>query len=292
MAKGINRASSAARPARLSRSLLSQKSIQDEKPCVFISHQRSDIEACEKIAQYIMDAGIDVYLDKYDQTLQEIASEGDPDKLTQRLQDAISNSTHMLCVVSPATVRSYWVPFEVGYGFSHTHLGVLTLNSVSDTDLPDYMRITRVIRGAITLNDFLAELLSRSRLELEQRSVLKSNVLDLQNILSEVIDRFTRRFEKSEFLLGYILLGLDVAKLRRFEEITPTIQITAGGTSIGTNTDVSPTEDLATEAIGFVTSMVLLWEQKGMLSAQDPGEAASTSGRGIWRHIRFEEGQL
>ena len=84
-----------------------------------------------------MDAGIDVYFDKYDLTLAEIVAEGDPDKLTQRLQDSIDKSTHMICVVSPLTITSYWVPFEVGYRYGKVHLGILTLKDLLDKDLPD-----------------------------------------------------------------------------------------------------------------------------------------------------------
>jgi len=38
----------------------------------------------------------------------------------------------MLVVVSPNTIYSNWVPWEVGYGYDNTHLGVLTLKGIED----------------------------------------------------------------------------------------------------------------------------------------------------------------
>ncbi len=132
------------------------------------------MEECEKVAEYLMDAGIDVYLDKYDKTLEQIAQEGNPDKLTQRLQEGIDNSTHMICVVSTSTIKSYWVPFEVGYGYRDTVLGILTLKGIDDADLPDYMKTTNVIRGTRSLNTFVAELINEKRQVLEKQHVIKS----------------------------------------------------------------------------------------------------------------------
>lgn len=40
-----------------------------EKPRVFISHQKKDSEAARTIADYLQEAGIDVYFDQYDQSI-------------------------------------------------------------------------------------------------------------------------------------------------------------------------------------------------------------------------------
>jgi len=155
--------------------------------CVFISHKREDTAACEQIANYIMDAGIDVYFDKYDKTLSQLVREGNPNKVTERIQEGIENSSHMLCVVSPATVRSYWVPFEVGYGYRRVALGILTLKGVSDADLPDYMKTTAVIRGTQSLNEFISRLLGPQRTILESRGTITKNAASphpLDNILN------------------------------------------------------------------------------------------------------------
>lgn len=184
MFRAINRAN---RRDRLDR-LLAESSVQSSgRPCVFLSHQKDDTAATEKIAEYLLQAGVDVYFDKYDKTLSQLVAEGNPDGVTARLQKGIDESTHMLCVVSSSTVKSYWVPFEVGYGYRHTKLGVLTLRGVAESDLPDYMRTTKVIRGTRTLNAFIAELAGQQVGILEANRLVKSHTMT-QHPLDTVLD--------------------------------------------------------------------------------------------------------
>lgn len=157
-------------------------------PCVFISHIKEDTEACEPIAIYIQNAGLDVYFDKYDKTLADLVREGNPDKVTERIQEGIELSSHMLCVVSPQTIHSYWVPFEVGYGCrAAIGLGVLTLKGLADDALPDYMRTTRVVRGTLSLNQFIAELVGLSSESLIEDKALKRHS-DIGHSLDCVLD--------------------------------------------------------------------------------------------------------
>ncbi|WP_103027208.1 toll/interleukin-1 receptor domain-containing protein [Salinibacter altiplanensis] len=139
-------------------------------PCLFISHKREDTEACKKITDYLLDAGVDVYFDEYDDTLSAIAAAGDENLLTDRITDGINMSTHMLCVVSPQTVDSYWVPFEVGYGYEQTDLGILTLKGIWDSDLPDYMKVMDIVRGIRSLNELIAELFDEPKFRVKQRA--------------------------------------------------------------------------------------------------------------------------
>lgn len=165
----------------------SQRAEYREGPCVFISHKREDTEACKKIADYLLSADVDVYFDEYDDTLSAIAAEGDEDRLTDRITDGINMSTHMLCVVSPRTVDSYWVPFEVGYGYEEIDLGIVTLKGIRDSDLPDYMKVTEVVRGTRSLNALIAELLDEPTSRLEQRGDLMKEST-LQHPLDDVLD--------------------------------------------------------------------------------------------------------
>ncbi len=158
-------------------------------PCVFISHKREDTKACEKIADYLLGAGVDVYFDEYDDTLSAIAAAGDENLLTGRITNGINMSTHMLCVVSPQTVDSYWVPFEVGYGYEEIDLGILTLKGIRDADLPDYMKVTEVVRGTKSLNALIAELLDEPKFRLEQRAgFVKESAR--RHPLDSVLDRY------------------------------------------------------------------------------------------------------
>ena len=111
MKKGINRALN-----NISKSLNeSVKFASKNKPCVFLSHRSLDKDMVEEIGKYIMKAGLDIYLDKYDEELQR-ADKGKNDKLiTECIQKGISESTHIMCLLSPNTINSWWVPYEIGY---------------------------------------------------------------------------------------------------------------------------------------------------------------------------------
>src|SRR5689334_13690703 len=107
---GINRASAE------NRSLAKLKESSGQ-PCIFLSHISVDKTAVVEIANYITARGdIDVYLDINDRELQEAAESGNARALTEFVERGLSNSTHIMCLVSGNTVRSWWVPYELGFG--------------------------------------------------------------------------------------------------------------------------------------------------------------------------------
>ena len=58
-----------------------------------------------------------------------------------------------MCLVSPNTVGSWWVPYELGFAKkSGTPLATLKLK---DTDLPAYLEISQIITGTKSLNLYL-----------------------------------------------------------------------------------------------------------------------------------------
>lgn len=126
--------------------------------CVFISHQKRDRDEAEKIVNYLIDANVDVYFDEYDGDLRLQSESTNPQGVTAAICTGINNSSHMLAVVSPNTIDSRWVPFEVGYGYDKTVLAVLTLKGRPKGGLPGYVRIAPVIRDIDDLNRFIARL--------------------------------------------------------------------------------------------------------------------------------------
>jgi hypothetical protein len=127
-----------------------------KRDCVFISHQKQDSPFCKAIADYIMQAGLDVYFDEHDKDLRIYREANDPQGVTECILKGINNSNSMLCVVSPHTLGSTWVPFEVGYGYEKTELGILTTKGVHRTDLPHYAQTAKLIMDTVPdLNKFL-----------------------------------------------------------------------------------------------------------------------------------------
>jgi len=124
---------------------------------VFISHQKSDRDAAKKIADYLISVGIQVYFDEFDRELQQADAANDPKGVVAAIKKGINTSTHMLCVISPSTLNSKWVPFEVGYGYDRTDLKTLTLKGIKNSDLPDYIKTKPIIRDIYDINKFLEE---------------------------------------------------------------------------------------------------------------------------------------
>lgn len=124
--------------------------------CVFISHQKRDAAVCRRIADYLLNAGVDVYFDEYDSDLKSHNQTKSPDQVVSAIKKGINRSSHMLCVVSSNTLDSKWVPWEIGYGYDKTKVSVLTLKGISDSQLPEYLKTVEIIRGTKSLNMYIS----------------------------------------------------------------------------------------------------------------------------------------
>jgi hypothetical protein len=145
---GINRAAAENRGlAKLCESL--------GQPCIFLSHISVDKSAVIEIARYITARGdIDVYLDVNDDELQRAANAGNAAAITEFIERCLSNSTHIMCLVSASTVRSWWVPYELGFA-KKSGMPLATLRLKDAVELPEYLEISEIIRGTKSLNLYL-----------------------------------------------------------------------------------------------------------------------------------------
>lgn len=155
--------------------------------CVFISHHKSDLAYCKKVAAYIMKAGIDVYLDEYDYDLKHQVQTNNPAGVVRCIKKGINNSSHMLCVISPSTIYSKWVPWEIGYGYDKTTLGALTLKGISATALPDYIKTVPIVRGTKSLNTYISNIIGYSEGYLEMYNYISKNNT-MSHSLDDVLD--------------------------------------------------------------------------------------------------------
>lgn len=157
--------------------------------CVFISYQKKDRDAAIKVAEYIQSAGIDVYIDVYDSELKTQHQNNNPKEVTKAICNGINNSSHMVVLVSPDTMYSTWVPFEIGYGYDKTDLRVLCLKGIPKGKLPEYVRTAKIIRDIYDLNG-LIEKVSGEKKELLLETRKMSDYNNHSNPLSGVMDRF------------------------------------------------------------------------------------------------------
>lgn len=124
---------------------------------VFISHQQSDKVEAKKVADYLEACSIDVYFDKYDQELQQAWLSDNPKGVVNAIKAGVRSSTHMLALVSPNTLRSEWVPFEIGYGYDVLTVLALTLKGIGTKDIPDYIKVVPIIRDIYDIDKFAKE---------------------------------------------------------------------------------------------------------------------------------------
>lgn len=75
---------------------------------VFISYRHTDRAQAMTINEKLTKEGISTYLDVLDVESQST------DDITSVITRRISESTHLIAVVSSQTAQSWWVPFEIG----------------------------------------------------------------------------------------------------------------------------------------------------------------------------------
>lgn len=124
-------------------------------PCIFLSHISVDKSAAVAIGSYIAQKGdIDIYLDIDDLELQAAVITGDPAGITHFIEEGLSHSTHIMCLVSADTVSSWWVPYELGFA-KNAGKYLSTLKLKGNIDLPAYLEVSHIIRGTDSLNEYL-----------------------------------------------------------------------------------------------------------------------------------------
>jgi hypothetical protein len=155
--------------------------------CIFISHQKKDSSEARKVAEYLEAAGLDVYFDEYDGDLRIQHQNDNPQVVTAAILKGINNSSHMLVVVSPNTLFSTWVPFEIGYGYDKTDLVILCLKGIPKGQLPEYVRTKPIVRDIYDLNLMISRLAGQTtQLLVESRKIRDYSSSD--NPLVKVMD--------------------------------------------------------------------------------------------------------
>lgn len=155
--------------------------------CIFISYQKNDRAAAIKVSEYLQNAGIDVYIDIIDAELRIQHQNDNPAAVTQAICNGINNSSHMLAVVSPDTLYSTWVPFEIGYGYDKTELRVLCLKGIPKGKLPEYVRTVPIIRDVYDLNNLIERLTGKEKKSLIETKLM-SEYSAHSNPLTHIMD--------------------------------------------------------------------------------------------------------
>ena len=81
----------------------------------------------------------------------------------------------MLVVFSPNTLDSMWVPWEIGYAYTFpVTIGVLRIKGVPKSELPDYLKVVKVVSDIWDLNQFISNLTNTDGIHLLNEGRIKS----------------------------------------------------------------------------------------------------------------------
>lgn len=113
---------------------------------VFISYQRVDETKARSIRDQLEALGVRTYIDVMDPLL---ANASD---VTQTILSRLRTCTHLMAVVSANTVRSWWVPFEIGVATERDRR--ITSYRRDTVPLPEFLQIWPVLDYDRELMDF------------------------------------------------------------------------------------------------------------------------------------------
>jgi len=138
-----------------------QRSRKSYGSCVFISYYHEDRESAIRIADSLMEIGINVFLDLNDKGIEFLAKIGDDKGLVHAIEEALSCCTEILILLSDQTSKSWWVPFEVGYAVNaKKKVTTVRLNNCI-VKLPTYLEIEDVVDQRGNFIVYLHSLISR-----------------------------------------------------------------------------------------------------------------------------------
>jgi hypothetical protein len=154
---------------------------------IFISHKKEDENKAIIISNYIKEKyGFHTYVDALDPEIQEY------DNVTGRIVDKLRESTHLLVIFSEHTIKSMWVPFELGVAYEREEgIGVyIWPDEELSYDLPEYLDEFPKLKNKKHLDEYL-------------------------NLINEIPTKEQLILERSESL-GYKVRAKDVNYAREF----------------------------------------------------------------------------
>ena len=103
---------------------------------IFISHKKEDSDKAKQVYDYITkEWQFDTYLDELDYQISKY-------NVVDRIVDNLRKSTHLLVLFSEHTIKSMWVPFELGVAYEREQgIGVLIWPDKTNLsyNLPEYL---------------------------------------------------------------------------------------------------------------------------------------------------------
>lgn len=98
---------------------------------VFISYSHVDAKSADDLASLLDDLGIEYFRDVKDINW--------GDSISSKVRDALDSCVAILVIVSPASLTSHWVPYEIGHASALRKI-ILPFLTHPSLDVPHYIR--------------------------------------------------------------------------------------------------------------------------------------------------------
>ena len=119
---------------------------------VFISYSSIDEDFAEDVAQILEDIGIEYFLDSKDIDW--------GDHIVKEVQEGLSNCSTIVVIISPASLKSQWVLFELGYAMGRGK-DVLPLLMHPSLDVPGYLQAVHYETSLEGAKDYFKKYIDR-----------------------------------------------------------------------------------------------------------------------------------
>ena len=107
-----------------------------KKPFIFISYSHSDKQFVTDLVRCLREVDVECFLDE------ERIQWGE--RITDRVREALKTCIAVVVIISPSSLKSQWVPFEIGHAMGANSMGankmILPLLTHEMVDVPDYLR--------------------------------------------------------------------------------------------------------------------------------------------------------
>lgn len=169
---------------------------------VFISYSHDDSEAADSIVAVFEKLGIEYFRDvKHIEWGRSISEE---------VRGALKQSVAILVILSPASIKSQWVPYEVGYGRALNKL-VLPFLTHPPIDVPGYMGDLRRISSMAEMRKYFentplpeAVEIPRTRIELVPAQTASKIIRLMPELLAEM--QCDVKSEGNELVREFVIL--------------------------------------------------------------------------------------
>lgn len=132
-------------------------------PTVFVSHRSRDKPAARAVSHLLRSLGVHVWLDEDDADLRIAKRRGEfgAQGIVHSIERGVKHSSNLLGLLSPRTMGSWWVPYEIGYSRAADKVSsfVISASDARGIELPEfistsptYWSVDELARWAATLN--------------------------------------------------------------------------------------------------------------------------------------------